>query len=55
MKTIYRYAKTNRLYYLYWVTPMKFTGSWYEAEDIHNGKVIRRVRLADFERIAVRL
>jgi hypothetical protein len=35
--TIYRNRLNNRLYLMYKVTPPRYTGGWYECEDLLTG------------------
>lgn len=51
---IYRCKKDGRLYYLHKVTPYFWIGHWLEAENIHTGEKVKKVKLKDFEVVAHR-
>jgi hypothetical protein len=51
--TIYRSNKTGRLTLLFLVSPMMYTGSWYEAVDYFTNEVNRKhVKLEDYTAVA---
>jgi hypothetical protein len=45
---IFRSKKDKELYKIYRASPMKYTGSWYEAEQCYTGKLIVNAKLKDF-------
>ncbi len=51
---IFRNRKDKQLYTIEYVSPMKVSGSWYEATGLHGGKTKRYVRLAEYDVVSER-
>jgi hypothetical protein len=54
--TIFRHKKNKSLYTIYCVSPIRYTGSWYEAIPLFpdQGKKIKHADLKHFEVVAIR-
>ena len=51
---IFRRKKDKKLYLVYYVSPMKYTGRWYEAVPyLWNGKIVTRINNFEKEFVLV--